>query len=171
MSYIYTPCFQTFAGNVCRGIHVRMRLETTLEAEETRLAFSIGFFAVTALGAPSARVTRVNKNSREADTFCLINDKLSQLKEGPIAHLPTHFPIESRGSLFDSSQIFKSECLAGRKCRLHKLFTDNVIDVLAEPRGFQAHLLQGALRPLRAALLPSCRTSASQHDERGCFGA
>ena len=129
------------------------------------MTLTIGFIAVTALGTRSARISRVNKVDGYASLLCLVSDKAFQLVKSPIAHLPSHFPIKTVGPLSDIFKVFQSECLAGKKCRLHKLFTDNVIDVLAEPRGFQAHLLQGALRPLRAALLQASTmsTGASAH--------
>ena len=131
-----------------------------METKELGLTLTIGFIAVTALGTRSTRISRVNKVDGYASLLCLVSDKAFQLVKSPIAHLPSHFPIKTVGPLSDIFKVFQSECLAGKKCRLHKLFTDNVIDVLAKARGFQSYLLQGASCPLRAALLQATTVGA-----------
>lgn len=125
------------------------------------MALSIGFITVSALTTSAGGVTRVNENDGNTRSLCLVPNKTRQLKERPIAHLPTHFPIEAEAAFSNTRQVFEAQCLAGKKCRLHKLFRDNVIDMPAVTRGFQAHLFESAPRPFRSRFLQAAAMIAS----------
>ncbi len=144
-----------------------------MEAEELGLTFTIGFVAVTTRGTRSARISRINKNHGDTCSPCLVNDKLLKLIESPVTHLPTHFfrfciPSKAVGSLPDTCQVFQSKCLTRKKCRLHKLFTDVVIEPAGVSPRLPAHLFERTLCPLRPRFLQGrtmgANTAASRFD-------
>gem|GEM_PF-2628088 len=124
-----------------------------METEELGLTLTIGFVAISTSRTSSACVSRVYKKDGYSSHLCLVAYKVFQLVKSPITHLPSHFAAKTVGSLSYPCQVFEGKCLARRMCRLHKLFTDNVINVPGKTRSLAAHLFECAFCSFRPRLL------------------
>ena len=124
------------------------------------LTFTIGFVAVAAYRASSACVTRVNKIDGYASPFLFVDDKIFQLIKSPISYLPSHLAPEAVGSFSDTLKVFQNEGLTRKKCRLHKLLRNHMVDVATKTGSRAAHLFERTLCPSRASLLQSRTVSA-----------
>ena len=140
------PCF-----DIPRGISVGVRIEATLYTKETGLALSIGFLAMPAGGAGSARVSRIDKHERQTHVGGFVGDKLSQLEESPIAHQPTHRSGVTVRSFSDARKVFESECLPCFQCGCNEFLGDNMVRGANEPRLLASDLQKTTFRAFLAA--------------------
>ncbi len=106
------------------------------------LTFSVRLFAVSARGASARSIAGIDRDTSDTCRLRLVLAKPTQLDKRPVAHLPTHLPVEI-GSFSDPCQIFQRKCLLRCFGVTNYLFRDAMIAVTNEPllpfrRFFQA---------------------------------
>lgn len=151
-----TPDFQRSVG-VCI---VRV---STSHADKLRLAFSVSFIHLSALGACARSVARVNKLNRDARPLCLVEHKAFQLVKRPAVQT-TALSFTSPYPDSNSAQVFQSDPTSGAFGSTNYLLRNCVIHVSREPLFFPtttAHQPFGSLGALLLEFAPKAHVSRS----------
>src|SRR5690606_2236375 len=100
-------------------------------ALESVLRRPVGLFAVAALVAGAAGVSRVHGHHRDAGERGLVRDELTKLMETPSRHLRPLLPAEP-GSLPDALEFFGGDAAPSVFGLGDELLGDDVVDIAAE---------------------------------------
>jgi hypothetical protein len=117
----------------------------------------IRFFAMSTRATRSRRIARVNQANWDARPCRLVTDIASQLGESPAMPFVAVF-VTNRDTLSNTSQVFKSECLARYYGLFHQEGTDAMIRILLKAFFTPTHLFETTFGGARPDLLQGLTT-------------
>ncbi len=134
--------YAALASDVNRRVEIGVGRMFALATYKFRLALAVGFGTVTALGASSASVSRIDSDHRNSVQLAFVSDKLPQLFKRPTAHFcalrpPKQCPVT------DAIEVFNGDTASSVFGENDECFADAVVDVSAKPSFLVANFLHG----------------------------
>lgn len=147
-----------FTGSPCRdiprGVDVCIAGKAAVQAYEFALALAVVFFGVAAAGTGAAGVTWINSDHGNTEQLPLVSNELTELGEGPSAHLCS-LTLAEPCPLTDALEVFKSDPASSVFGLSHELLADDMVLVAAEAPFLVADPLHGPTGVLAGSPLVS----------------
>jgi hypothetical protein len=116
------------AGDIPSSDDVRMAREAAADTGKLRLSRTVSFIAMRTLRTSSGRISRVNKDHRDAGQFRLVRDKGSQLGKCPTMQ-DRSLAASNPNPITDTLQVLKGNRSLRALRSAYDLFADAVIYV------------------------------------------
>ncbi len=97
------------------------------------MGFTIVFINTATDRAGATGILWIDQDYRHTSSFCLVLDKVTQLKERPVAMLAPLLAA-NRYPVTNALQVFQGNCASGALRFLNKPLTDHVVDIGLETK-------------------------------------
>lgn len=131
LGHFYRRFMGGASSDVNRRVCVGIAGEPATTTQEFGLALAISLLAMTAFATGSTRVSRIDRDNRDAKQPSLVFDKAAELSERPSAHLGS-LSFAEPGSVTDAGQFLDRQTASSVFGKSNERFADNVIRVGSE---------------------------------------